>query len=662
MRWVAVCLVVASCGFEPTETGGAEAALSFRDRVEAAESSCTLEPEEPEKVPEEVLTRPPAPVVPWPEGARTEDGIDFLAAGDGSVVVREALLDPDVDAREVTLRFGDVEITVVARGVTPPRVRHRRHTVLSLASRDLHDYVSAVEVSVREGQLFYHDIRVETAAEHRVAGHSNINGFASEPLTCGEQALAQFGSLPAGMPSFQWPINEGCSGQRCLDVRRAYVHAVHATWRMTQIMDIVAGYPSGSREWIWERDGVGPLGTSAGDRTRLKHFFGPYTDARFATIRELFQDHLNVLRTAHMDGIDLRLKCPTSSANPGNGCFSSTTWAHHVVKGWVNVCPRMWSEIDDHWPTNGWADARLSAMNQTIAHELFHHHWVQLDGLGWRMLKDRHRHHHGTWCLGSTSELLTAQPYGGDDWDADLRHLAGYVNAAGDQCGHRRVLLRNLDSYNGPAHHFGRLIREGELVDWPRPGDPTPQPPTCTDGPGCLCIDIGYQDAPDGDYHEDYFCTGELECVRTAFGAGNEVGVCTGCDPVRGIGCPCRDGVQDCDVGSCFGDDTGGTDSSYGRCFEDPPEFACLVNCDALLNHGECLTDHPDWARCVPPGTGLPEASNCWWDGGHLDPNGEGCVFTAECGPDAPGDATCADLGYPPYFTCSPQHRCVPDL
>jgi hypothetical protein len=201
---------------------------------------------------------------------------------------------------------------------------------------------------------------------------------------------------------------------------------------------------------------------------------------------------------------------------------------------------------------------------------------------------------------------------------------------------------------------------------WPQPAPPTPHPPQCVGGAGCLCEDTQDYYAPDGDYSPTQYCgdwDGRAECVKTTFNASETVGVCRLCDDQRGPGCPCNDVQAPCAVGSCFGDDTDGPASSWGQCFVEPPTFACLADCEALLGNGAfCMTDHPDHARCVPVGTTLPEASSCWLDEGHMDTNTLACTATPECGPGAPGAVSCADLGYPPYFVCDTSQRCVVDL
>ena len=672
--WMAIAIGLATSCATPEEVepdfASTDASPRGAESHDEEESTMCEDPREPEHVPQEVIDRPPSPPAPVAPGAFTRGGqLHFDVPTQREIVtVYEHLVDPDDDTTtQVTHDVGGYQLTVVAAGEAPPRPATGQ-TIVVVPGPDLRDFKLALDVSVLPdvGKIWFQDIRVEDV-EGRAVGHADQNTFASEPVTCGEHALLRFGEIPAGMPSFSWPINKNCLDAKCLQVRTAYVEAVHATWRMTQMLDPLAEFPSYSRSWAWDQPAATSDGMPAGSRTSLRYYFGSYRNDRYTTIRELYRDHLNVLRTGRMDGIDLRLKCPTETSHPGNACNTGSMWAHHWVKGWVNMCPRVWSRLDDFYSND--EESWLSWFNHTLGHEFFHHHWVNIDGVGWRMVKDTVSHRHGNACLNTSTEQMISQP-GGDPYDAAARHLGGYVNGQDEGCGHRRVALRTLDNYNTAARVIGERVRSGEIVWWPYV-EPTPQPPQCVGGEGCRCdeVDPTY-DEPDGDAGPDSFCIdngNDLQCMERAFGAGNPVGICTDCDDVRGPGCECRDGHTPCDVGSCFGDDTRGQDMSWGRCYIEPPEYACLVDCEELLGSGAtCLWNHPGEARCVPNGVGLPEASNCWDDGGHL--NGEGECVQYECGPEAPDapdgteDPNCQDLGYPPYFVCDDSFRCVRDL
>ena len=234
-----------------------------------------------------------------------------------------------------------------------------------------------------------------------------------------------------------------------------------------------------------------------------------------------------------MDGIKLRLKCPEQDTHGGNGCFSSDTWAHHAAKGWINMCPEVWDSLDDLYGDD--QENWLRWFNHTLAHEFYHHHWVNIDGVGWRMLQDLITHKHGSACTKLSTDYMVAEP-GNDPFDADMRHLAGWNNSQGEHCGHRRMALRTLDQYNTAARVIGERIHSGDIVWWPYV-EPTPQPPSCVGGENCLCETFDPQyDQPDGD-SDTHYCNDDeqdLECMARAFDAGNPVGICTDCETIRG--------------------------------------------------------------------------------------------------------------------------------
>ena len=97
--------------------------------------------------------------------------------------------------------------------------------------------------------------------------------------------------------------------------------------------------------------------------------------------------------------------------------------------------------------------------------------------------------------------------------------------------------------------------------------------------------------------------------------------------------------------------------SSQGVCYgDDAPSFACLEDCELVAGNGAfCMHDHPIRARCVPYGTTLPEAYDCWQNGGHMDPQELSCTTSAQC----MVSADCHDLGYPFHFFCDGTLRCV---
>lgn len=192
-----------------------------------------------------------------------------------------------------------------------------------------------------------------------------------------------------------------------------------------------------------------------------------------------------------------------------------------------------------------------------------------------------------------------------------------------------------------------------------REGDPVgPSAPSCVGGEGCLYETVGFGDAPNGDFADDTFCDDGLQCQATSIG-GTTYGICGNCADERGAGCACDDGAtnQHCAPGLQCWDMDPTLPSNQGVCYGDEaPSFACLEDCELVAGNGAfCMHDHPGRARCVPYGTTLPEAYNCWQDGGHMDPQELSCTTSAQCFQ----ASDCHALGYPFHFFCDGTLRCV---
>ncbi|MGH9890599.1 MAG: hypothetical protein ACREA0_01170 [bacterium] len=217
---------------------------------------------------------------------------------------------------------------------------------------------------------------------------------------------------------------------------------------------------------------------------------------------------------------------------------------------------------------------------------------------------------------------------------------------------------------------IGDAVYRGDMVEWPLPTPPTPQPPECEGEEGCLCEDTSSWPnhtyfEPDGDWRADRWCgddDGEMTCVETKFGAQTKR-ICTKCDAVRGPGCEC-DNQRPCEVGECFGNQT--FNGGVGRCFKEPPlSWACLADCDRLFNSpaGWCYSDYPTGkARCMDRLCSKPEAFNCNLEGNlegsSLDNNLEGQVCRyGECVVECDTTADCQAKGYPGSFVCQ-SNRC----
>lgn len=474
--------------------------------------------------------------------------------------------------------------------------------------------------------------------------HSPGGGYAAVPGNCVEEGIVQFGPFPHDMPAVRFPEIRDCSSSRCARLALAWLRLHHNTWRATQMFAFLETKNDAQKSFYWGQPGTDKNGEAVTIKTSPEYWYGPWEKDRYAAAKEAISDLWKIVREAETGGIDVRLVCPDKSKNPGNVCFTTKPLGHHVVKGWINFC-------DGAFEEGGCNGAVWDTVDETMHHEPLHHVFVNLHGA--KSLKDHHSHGHGNVCL---SDIKILEPMYCEN---KVRHLVEYGS-----CYHSDKAIRTVEAHALFVRTIGKMVDDGDMWNWPKLADPTPQAPNCVGPIGCLCSDTAGWEKPDGDGGPNSYCEdndGLATCQKTKFNASQNVGICTACDDVRGPGCPCNDLQEPCDVGFCWGDTTGGSASSVGTCWKDPPpSWGCLADCESLLGNGAtCMTDHPNGARCVPVGTTLPEASNCWWDGGHMDPQELECTMTPECGPAAPGGVSCADLGYPDYFVCDGSFRCV---
>ena len=120
------------------------------------------------------------------------------------------------------------------------------------------------------------------------------------------------------------------------------------------------------------------------------------------------------------------------------------------------------------------------------------------------------------------------------------------------------------------------------------------------------------------------------------------VGICTRCEGTeRAGGCECED-TEQCAPGLfCYGADTHGI-GGVGHCYDaDPPSWACLADCERLLNDpgAECLQDYPTGGRCIDSLCSPMEAEQCFQQG-------MVCRY-GECVIECASEADCDELGYP---------------
>lgn len=566
--------------------------------------------------PERVRPRPRPPVDPVPEG------LD-LASNQLDCVDPEVEIPPALTAR-------------------PPAPSRTSPPELNPAVR-------------RSGRLVYEGRKAPVTmrrGERGLAARPRTSAYSS----CQQDGLDLFrqgGTVESSMPPVDFP-RVACEG-RCRPVHRAWAHAHHHVWRARQVVHLIAAAEHREqRSYLWRQPGLGADDGKLGASTSPAYWFGPYSDERLATVKDALDKLWGIFTSNRTGGIEVRLKCPNPHTETGNVCFTAEPSAHHWVKGYVNLCSGFFNTGGVGF-AGSHSDLCDGDCNRArlVAHELLHHLFVRQGGI-WVAVQDTHYHGHGLGCGLSPS---TEAQYG----EGRIRHLASYRNSNGNRCGHPERNLRNNDTYAWFAMAIGERIYNGRMVAWPAPARPTPVPPEeCELGTaGCRCESASAHPdntyfEPDGDADEESWCydhDGEASCVETAFGAGNEIGICTKCEAERGPGCEC-DLERPCAVGSCFGDDTFG--GGVGRCWkEPPPPWACLADCERLYNDpgAYCYYDYPaERGRCMDSSCPRPEAFAC-------AEQGKVCRY-GECIVECTSNADCRELGYPEYFECSSVSRC----
>jgi len=514
----------------------------------------------------------------------------------------------------------------------------------------------------RSGQLRFDGSPRRTEGAARDArGARGPGGLAARPgataaSSCQQDGLDLFlggGVVQSIMPPVNFP-QVTCEG-RCRPASRAWAQAHHHVWRARQVIHLIASAEhSAQRSYLWRQPGLGPDDQKLGRSTSPEYWFGPFSEERLETVKDGFDKLWTIFTSNKTGGIAVRLKCPDPHTEGGNVCYTTEPSAHHWVKGYVNLCPGFFNTGGV-----GFAGSNSDVCNgncnraRLVAHELMHHLFVRQGGI-WVAVQDTHYHGHS---LGCGIDPKTEAHYG----EGKIRHLATYRNSNGNSCGHVKRNLRNNDTYAWFAMAIGERIYNGRMVAWQAPATPTPTPPQdCDQGTeGCQCDDqsthpLSTYFEPDGDADDESWCPdndGEATCVKTAFGTGNNVGICTKCEPERGPGCEC-DLQQPCQVGSCFGDDT--FNGGVGRCWkEPPPTWACLADCERLYNDpgAYCYYDYPaPRGRCMDSSCPRPTAFAC-------AEQGKVCRY-GDCIVECTSNADCEELGYPEYFECSSASRC----
>ena len=268
--------------------------------------------------------------------------------------------------------------------------------------------------------------------------------------------------LPPEMPAIHWPefVAGSCTGVRpgtsLWEAKRAWALAHHDVWRAYQMMEFIGESPSQFQDDYWE-DGHAPLDSAR--NWSPDHWFGGYAPHRQAAIRRVVKELWGRFRTGDFEGVQIHIKCPTTrneTENPGNICLTHEPPAHHVVKGWINLCES--SFADGVGP---------NARAFTLVHEMLHHarvHWK--DGDLWKsaFLGDLKFHGHGASCL---SGVKWEKMYGYDN----VRHLA-----TAEGCWHRNLAMRNNDTYAYFINRLGGAVRSGKLKKYPTEGTPWQTP------------------------------------------------------------------------------------------------------------------------------------------------------------------------------------------
>ena len=278
--------------------------------------------------------------------------------------------------------------------------------------------------------------------------------------------------LPPEMPAVHLPdfVAGSCTGmqpgQSLYEAKRSWALAHHHVWRAYQLLEFIGESPGQFRDDYWE-DGY--RSADGNENWSPRNWFGPYASHRAGAIREVVGKLWDRFRSGEFNGIEIRVKCPTpanEADNPGNICFTWEPPAHHVVKGYVNLC-------------EGFFDESEAYRALLLAHEMLHHATVSWKENGISksyFLGDTHTHADGNTCA---TGLKAEKMYGANR----TMHLA-----ATGECWHRNIAMRNNDNYGWFIMRLGEAVRNGDLASFPTEGVPW-QSPGAT-GNECSEIDV----------------------------------------------------------------------------------------------------------------------------------------------------------------------------
>jgi hypothetical protein len=182
---------------------------------------------------------------------------------------------------------------------------------------------------------------------------------------------------PVGNATFPGS-NYRCSDGQKTFLKSAWQEAYRYTKRAEQMIDYIAAQPTeDDRRRLWEQDFRG-YGSSADwlRTTSPQRYFGAYDRERLGRVQSALDDARRRFEGKTMYLITCSTVCPKKKS----------TSAHHAVKGRVVTCSVFWSRARDKSLT---AAEQLGQSAFTLAHEVFHHIFVKVDGV-WAALGDYH--------------------------------------------------------------------------------------------------------------------------------------------------------------------------------------------------------------------------------------------------------------------------------
>ena len=402
------------------------------------------------------------------------------------------LVDPDLEMDEISeaaaprsarsnAQLGAMMIAIADGGALP---------VLVFAPRSVKRVAAPGERVMRPARVTPKP-RVSGAQTASVTG---VSGQKKEEKTGGQvQALGRVGvledpveplDLPAGMPEIHFPefVDGSCTGMQpgdpLYEAKKSWALAHHHVWRAYQLLEFIQESASQFQDDYWE-DGYRQA--DGDENWSPRAWFGPYASYRAEAIREVVDGLWDRFRTGEFGGIQIKVKCPTPQNEPnnkGNICFTWKPPAHHVVKGYVNICEGFFDEAEEY-------RALL------LAHEMLHHATVTWKEGIWKsyFLGDTHTHADGNTCAGG---LKTEKMYGPDK----TMHLANK-----SECWHRNIAMRNNDNYGWFIMRLGSAVRDGDLVSFPTEGTPWQSP----GGTGNECSEIDVP-PPGGEWQDPDDC------------------------------------------------------------------------------------------------------------------------------------------------------------